>query len=72
MPEKTGDAGVSVDDTWQRKGVSTTFDVVTAISIDRGKVLDVSILFKDVPVWQRFPSPIQSYIKYGSCHANVI
>ena len=27
---------------------------------------------KHVPVWQRLPSPIQSYMKYGSCYTNVI
>ena len=42
--EKTADVGVSVDGTWHRKGFSSTLGIVTAISIDRGKVLDVAIL----------------------------
>ena len=44
--EKTTDVGVSVDGTWQRKGFSSTLGVVTSISIDSGKVLDVEILSK--------------------------
>ena len=39
------DVGVSVDATWQRKkGFSSTLRVVTAISIDSWKVLDIAIL----------------------------
>jgi len=38
--------GVSVDGTWQRKGFSSKLGVVTAISVDIGKVLDVAILSK--------------------------
>ena len=73
--QKSGDAGVSVNGTWQRKGFSAILGVVTTISIDTGKVLDVSIFLraaKDVPVWERLPSPIQIYMKYGSCRTNVI
>ena len=44
--EKTADVGVSVDGTWQRKGFSSTLGVITAISIDTGKVLDAAILSK--------------------------
>ena len=44
--EQTADFGVSVDATWHRKGFSSTLGVVTAISIDNGKVLDVAILSK--------------------------
>ena len=40
------DVGVSVDGTWQRKGFSSTLGVVTAISIDNGKVLNVAVLSK--------------------------
>lgn len=43
---KTADVGVSVDGTWQRKGFSSTLGVITAISIDSGKVLDTAILSK--------------------------
>jgi len=44
--EETADVGVSVDGTWQSKGFSSTLGVITAISIDTGKVLDVAILSK--------------------------
>ena len=37
--EQTADVGVSVDDTW----FSSALGVLTAISIDNGKVLDVAI-----------------------------
>ena len=40
------DVGVSVDGTWQRKGFTSMNGVVTAISVDIGKVLDVSTLCK--------------------------
>ena len=46
LRKKKGDVGVSIDGAWQRKGFSSTLGVVTAISIDTGKVLDVSILSK--------------------------
>ena len=42
----TADVGVSVDGTWQRKGFSSTLGVVTAVSIDNGKVLNVAVLSK--------------------------
>ena len=44
--KKISDGGVSVDGTWQKKGFSSTIGIVTAISIDSGKVLDVTILSK--------------------------
>ena len=40
------DVGASVDGMWQRKGFLSTLGVVTAISIDDGKVLDVAIFSK--------------------------
>ena len=43
---KTADVSVSVDGTWQRKGFSSTLGVITAISVDSGKVLDSVILSK--------------------------
>ena len=45
VTEEPADVGVSVDDTWQRRFLVNT-GVVTAISIDSGKVLDVAILSK--------------------------
>ena len=43
---QTIDVGVSVDGTWQRRGFSSNNGVVTAISIDSGKVVDVEIMSK--------------------------
>ena len=42
----TNDAAVSIDGTWQREGFTSTLGVVTAISVDNGKVLDCAILSK--------------------------
>ena len=44
--EQTADVGVSVDRTWQIKGFSSAIGVVTAVSIDNGKVLGVAIFSK--------------------------
>lgn len=44
--ERTADVGVSVDGTWLRKEFTSTLGVITAISVDAGKVLDVAILSK--------------------------
>ena len=44
--KQSADVGVSVDGTWQRKSLSSTLGVVTAIFIDNRKVLDVAILSK--------------------------
>ena len=38
------DVGVSIDGTWQKRGFSSHNGVVTAISIDTGKVLDCEIM----------------------------
>lgn len=43
---ESADVAVSVDGTWQKKGFTSTLGVVTAISVDSGKVLDVSIMSK--------------------------
>ena len=43
----TADVGVSVDGSWQRKGYTSMNGVVTAISIDNGKVLDTVVLCKN-------------------------
>ena len=44
--EETMEASVSVDGTWQKKGFTSSLGVVTAISVDNGKVLDCTILSK--------------------------
>ena len=43
---ETADASVPVDGTWHRKGFTSTLDVVTAFSVDKGKVVDCVILLK--------------------------
>ena len=43
---ESADVAVSVDGSWQKKGFTSTLGVVTAISVDSGKVLDVSIMSK--------------------------
>ena len=37
---ETADVGVPVDGSWQRKGFTSLNGVVTAISVDSGKVLE--------------------------------
>lgn len=44
---ETADIGVSIDGTWQRKGFTSMNGVITAISIDNGKVLDTAIMSKN-------------------------
>ena len=52
----TADVGVSVDGTWQRKGYSSMNGVITAISVDNGKVLDTAILTKNCKACVRMRS----------------
>ena len=40
------DVAVAVDGTWQKRGFTSTLGVVTALSVDQGKVLDCSIMAK--------------------------
>ena len=44
--EQTADFVTSVDVTWQRKGFSSTLQLVTVISVNSGKVLEVAILLE--------------------------
>ena len=41
------DIGVSGDGTWRRRGYSSAYGVITAISTVTGKVLDVEIMSKE-------------------------
>ena len=43
----TADVGISIGGTWQRKGYTSMNGIITAISIDNGKVLDSVILSKN-------------------------
>ena len=73
---ETADASVSVDGTWQRKGFTSTLGVVTAISVDKGKVVDCVILSKsckrDVHVWRRYGCWTQTVTHNGKQTINVI
>lgn len=44
LDEENVDCGVSLDETWQRRGYSSHHGVVTAISMDNSKCLDAEIL----------------------------
>ena len=48
-PEKDGvfDIGISGDGTWRKRGYSSSYGVVTALSTVTGKALDVEIMSKD-------------------------
>ena len=65
-----GDVGVSVDDRWKRKGFSSTLGVVTAISVDNGKVLDVAIISKSCKCCtstKKLPLLIPFVMRHRSC-----
>ena len=73
--KKTTDVGVSVDGTWQRKGFSSTLWVVTAISIDSGKVLNVAILSKSCEgctSMKKLPLLIPLVVRHGTYLITVI
>lgn len=48
-PEQDGifDIGVSGDVTWRKRGYSSSYGIVTALSTITGKVLDVGVMSKD-------------------------
>ena len=48
-PEEDGvfDIGISGDGTWRRRGYSSLYGIVTAISTVTGKVIDIEIMSKD-------------------------
>ena len=61
--QKDTDVGVFVDSTWQRKGFLSAFGVVTATSIDSGKVLDVAILEMYCNNGEKLPFNITKYLR---------
>ena len=67
--EKSVDVGLSVDGTWQRKVFLQPYRLIQERFLMFPSFQRAA---KDVAVWQRLPSLIQSFMKYGSCHANVI
>ena len=69
VTKKTADVGVSEDGPCQRKSFSSTFGVVTTISIDSGKVLDVAALYKSCngcTNMKKVPFLIPLVIRHGS------
>ena len=67
--KQSADVGVFVDGTWQRKSLSSTLGVVTAIFIDNRKVLDVAILSKSCKGYtsmKKWPLLIPLVMRYGS------
>ena len=51
-----GEVGVSVDGSWQRRGHASHNGIVTAISIDTGKCLDILVLSntcKQCMLWEK-------------------
>ena len=48
-PEQDGifDIGVSGDVTWRKRGYSSSYGIVTALSTITGKVLNVEVMSKD-------------------------
>ena len=68
----TADVDVSVDGTWQRKDCISLNGVVTAISIDSGKVLDTEILSKSCRSCTRMQTTKaidpQVYDKWSAAH----
>ena len=68
----TVDVGVHVDRTWQRKGFTSLNGVITATSIDSGKVFDIAILFKscnDCSKMQAIKTiDLQDYGKWSAAH----
>ena len=77
--KKTADVAVSLDGTWQRKGFSSTLGVVTAISVDTGKVLDVAILSKSCKgctsmkrIAKSDPKKYETWLASHKCNLNYI
>ena len=67
--EQTADVEVSVDVTCQRIDFSSTVELVTAISIDNGRVLDVAILSKSCKgctSMKKLPLLIPLVMRHGS------
>jgi len=75
--KETADTSVSVDGTWQRKGFSSKLGVVAAISVEHGKVLDISILSKSCKACVRLkgkektqPEVFKQKMQEHSCNLN--
>ena len=64
------DIGVSVDGSWQRRGHASQNGIVTAVSIDTGKCLDVEIMSntcKECLIWKK-KEGTPEYIDWKASH----
>lgn len=72
-PEMHGifDIGVSGDGTWRRRGYSSVYGVVTALSTVTGKALDVEVMSKECRecmVWRRQRKELLSFDEWWEGH----
>ncbi|GFT89819.1 uncharacterized protein TNCV_1665681 [Trichonephila clavipes] len=63
--------GISVDDTWQRRGCTSMNGCVAAISVDTGKVLDVEVMSFYCPTCKRLQTMPRKF-EYESSKADHI
>ena len=61
---------VSVDGTWQKRGFSSLNGVVTAISVDSGKILDTEIMSRKCKGCVMGDCKINDPIRYEDWHAS--
>ncbi|XP_046850412.1 uncharacterized protein LOC124443906 [Xenia sp. Carnegie-2017] len=71
------DVGISVDGTWRRRGYSSSYGVVTGISLVTGKVLDIEVMSKECRECMGWSSKqgTEEFVHWWeehqhSCHAN--
>ncbi|GFU55050.1 uncharacterized protein TNCV_425571 [Trichonephila clavipes] len=57
---------VAIDGTWQKRGHTSLNDVVTAVSVDTGKVVDAEIL------WRKCSCHFNSNLHSDECSANYL
>ncbi|GFY00189.1 uncharacterized protein TNCV_2835461 [Trichonephila clavipes] len=67
--------GISVDETWQRRGYSSINGCVAALSVDTGKVVDIEIMSSYCPTCRKIskmPRSIESetFAADHVCHSN--
>lgn len=65
------DCAVSMDGTWQRRGHASHHGVISAISVDTGKCLDVEVLSnicKGCQHWEKSDKSSEKYIQWKEKH----
>ena len=61
-PGETLNSSVSVDGSWAKRGFSSLYGIVTAISIDTGQILDAEVLVKYCKVcqyWEKYKGSVE-------------